>query len=77
MKVIVLASSFDPETGKPNHNPTEEAIDTKTNKIFEDCRTLTDIAETYMAFWNRFPTEQSEMVLVQSVKNDVKGGKDE
>lgn len=67
MKAVVLASSFNPKTGKPNNNPREEIINTKTNRLFKDCKTLTDVAETYMHFWNRFPTRQSEIVLVQSV----------
>lgn len=68
MKVTVLAQSFNPKSGKPNANPREEEIDTKTNELFRDCRTLTDIVEAYQNFWNRFPTHQSEMVLVQSVR---------
>ena len=73
MKVIILATSYNPNNGKPNNNPREEKINTKTNSLFKDCKTLTDIAETYMHFWNRFPTKQKEMVLVQSIIkiNDV------
>lgn len=68
MKLFVLSMSFDPDTGKPNSNPREELIDTGTNKIFKDTKTLTDIAEKYMSFWNRLPTRQREMVLVQSIR---------
>ena len=69
MKVIILAQSFDIKTGKPNNNSNEEEINTETNELFYKCKTLTDIVETYMKFWNRLPTIQKEMVLVQSIRN--------
>ena len=67
-KAEILASSSDPNTGKPTMNPRVEVIDTETNILFKDCKTLTDIAEVYMQFWNRLPTIQREMVLVQSIR---------
>jgi len=66
--VEVLAQSFNPKTGIPTSNPRVEIINTRSNVVFKDCKTLTDIAEMYMQFWNRFPTTQSELVLVQSIK---------
>ena len=68
MKVMVLAQSFNPKTGKPIANAREEEIDTKTNDLFKSCRTITDVVETYMTFWNRLPTIQKEMILVQSIR---------
>lgn len=69
-KVEVTANAFDPMTGKPfsDNPPLIETIDLETNVLFTDCKTLTDVSEVYMRFWNRLPTKQSEMVLVQSLR---------
>jgi hypothetical protein len=67
-KVEITADCFDPETGDRRCvTPRTETIDLRTNELFKDCKTLTDIAERYMWFWNRFPTTQKEMVFVQSL----------
>jgi hypothetical protein len=67
-RIEVTAQSFDPGDGSPRGNPRTEIIDTDTNFLFEDCKSLTGVTEKYMAFWNRLPTKQSEMVLVQSIR---------
>lgn len=68
VKAIVNAQSFDPENGVSTSKSKGEVIDTDTNVLFKNCKTLTDITETYMRFWNRLPTTQYEMVLVQSIR---------
>ena len=67
-KVVILAQSFDTETGELNAEAREEIVDLETNEIFKDCKSLTDVVETYQNFWNRLPTIQRELVLVQSIK---------
>lgn len=69
-KVEVTAKAFDPVTGEPlsNYEPLTETIDLEKNVMFRECKTLTDVSEVYMQFWNRLPTKQSEMVLVQSLR---------
>ena len=66
--IEVTARCFDPFTGVPTSEPRAEIIDMKTNALFRSCETLTDVSETYMEFWNRLPTVQSELVLVQSIR---------
>ncbi len=66
-KYEVTAQSCDPNTGEPKGMCRSEIIDTKTNSLFTQCRTHTDVLEAYQAFWNRFPTYQSEMVLVHFI----------
>ena len=71
VKAEVIARVFNPATGLPKESGGKEhseVIDLDTNKLFKDCKTLTDIVEAYMRFWNRLPTYQSEMVLVQSIR---------
>jgi hypothetical protein len=67
-KVLIIAQSFNPETGKPNMDPHQETIDISENIVFAGCKTLTDVAEKFMEFWNHFPTKQTELVLVQSIR---------
>jgi hypothetical protein len=69
-KAEVTAKAFSPITGTPfpGVEARPEIIDLETNELFKECKTLTDVAETYMRYWNRLPSEQSELVLVQSIK---------
>jgi hypothetical protein len=67
-KYEILAQAFDPITGEPISNPRIEVINTSENTLFAKCESLTDIVEAYMAFWNRLPTYQKELVLVQSIQ---------
>lgn len=67
-KAIVTAQAFDPETGTPLAVARDEEINLKTNVLFKDCKSLTDISDTYQMFWNRLPSVQREMVLVQSIR---------
>lgn len=67
-KIEVTAKAFDPATGSPQTESRIEIIDSTKNRLFKNCKTLTDVAETYMRFWNRLPTTQSEMILVQSIR---------
>lgn len=67
-KVEILAQAFHPIYGSPLGTARTEVIDHETNVLFKDCNTLTDIAETYMRFWNRLTIAQLEMVLVQSIR---------
>lgn len=66
-KALVTAQAFDPKNGQPIAGSRDELIDLKDNVLFRECKTLTDISEVYQQFWNRFPTKQTEMVLVQKV----------
>ena len=68
MKYEILAQSFNPKTGEPNAKPYIEIIDIHTNNLFKDCKTLIEVTDNYMNFWNHFPTIQRELVLVQSIK---------
>ena len=66
-KYEVTAQSCDPKTGEPKGMLRSEIINTKTNVLFNHCKTHTDVLEAYQRFWNRFPTYQEEMVLVHFI----------
>ena len=68
MRVLVTCQSFNPQTGIENGDSSDEIIDTETNNLFKNCKTLTDIVESYQSFWNRLPTIQKELVLVQKIQ---------
>lgn len=67
-KVKITAQAFSPNSGQPSGVSRDEIIDIATNELFSDCETLTDVVERYQAFWNRLPTIQNELVLVQRVE---------
>lgn len=67
MKYTITAQSCNPITGKANAPATDEIIDVSRNTLFKNCKTLTDVVETYQRFWNRLPTIQKELVLVQKI----------
>lgn len=66
-KVKVTAQAFDPNSGEPLAVARDEVIDLTTNELFSNCFTLTDVSERYQVFWNRLPSTQREMVLVQAI----------
>jgi len=68
MIIAIIAQSFNLDTGKVKGNAREEIIDTSKNDLFKNCSTLTEIVEVYWFFWNKLPTIQKELVLVQTVR---------
>lgn len=67
MKFAVLAQSFNSSTGKPTAKARVEIIDTRTNRLFSACRTISAVHDRYEDFWNRLTISQNDLVLVQSI----------
>lgn len=71
MKYNVTAQAFDPKTGTQLAPARVETIDTVTNAIFRDCKTVLQVKEKYEGFWNYInqnaPNER-ELVFVQRVE---------
>ena len=64
----VKANAFNRETGSPVGQERWEGIDTKSNPLFKNCKTILDIKNAYESFWNDLNSKSEEIVFVLEVK---------
>jgi hypothetical protein len=67
MRYNVKAQAFSRDTGEPRARSRTEAIDTIHNPLFNRCKTVMDIKETYERFWNEMNAHSTEVVFVQRI----------
>ena len=68
MQFVVTARSFRPETGEPTADERDEVIDTETNELFQDRRTIVEVERRYEDFWNDRDPYVEDVVFVSQVR---------
>jgi hypothetical protein len=68
MRFVVTARAFRRETGEPTADERDEVIDTETNELFQDCRTIVEVERRYEEFWNDWDPYVEDVVFVSQVR---------
>lgn len=69
MKYDVVCRAFHPVTGDPLMKGSRtERVDTATNPIFKDCKSILQVKDAYESFWNHLTSYPREIVMVCRVK---------
>ena len=66
-KYDITAKPFNRVTGKPAGKSRTERIDTETNSLFRNCKTILSAEQAYEAFWNDVNPVSRERVFVSRV----------